>query len=193
MPSPIRALALLSVGLFAFPAAAQQPASGIERPELLLPAAVAPPATRPAVQPETWHVDLMLGLPGGVRVQRNLCEGPWMLEGFVGLELIILPAVGVGVRRQCVFVEGTCNALLINPGLDIYGCYVPGSIGFLHGGDPARVAVGGIADVDIVWRHTLSDGADVHFGLKLGVGAVTVPHGGSGPVGVAALYVGWGF
>src|SRR5262249_16729295 len=146
-------------------------------------------------EPRRWHVDLLLGLPGGLRAQRALGSSPWMIEGFAGLELIF-PVLGLGVRRRFTLVEGTCNALLINPGIDVYLVAFPtsGGGGLAPGSGSLGVSAGGalIADVDLVWRRASGDGVESQFGLKLGAGPVA-GHRAPPVMPVVGLYLGWGF
>ncbi len=199
MRSPACLLALLVTGLFAPLAGAQVPHPFIDLADLAPITLAAPPTPDPAPpgQPSVWYIDLVLGFPTGLRAQKALCESPWMLEGFLGLE-VILPTVGVGARRQCVLLDGTCDALLVNPGIDAYLAYVPSLPTFdfdrMGGGSTAGGVAGALAaDVDVVWRHTFSGGTQTRIGLKLGVGAASRFHHGAIALPLAALFLGWGF
>jgi hypothetical protein len=158
-----------------------------------------PPPSRDAAlseRPQPWQVDLLLGLPGGVRVQRAVGDSPWLIEGFAGLELI-LPTVGLGIRRRFTVLEGTCNALLINPGIDAYLVVLPESHGggLAPGGGSLTLGAGlaVIADIDLVWRRAIGDGVESQFGLKLGAGPVASHRARGVVVPVVGLFLGWGF
>jgi hypothetical protein len=200
MPSPARVLAAVSfLVLLTSLASAQHPGSFPDTPGVIPSDWLPPPApsSSPALSggPLPWHVDLLLGLPGGLRVQRTLGGSPWMIEGFAGLELI-LPTAGLGLRRQCVLLEGDCNALTINPGVDAYVALLPTGhgTGLAPGGGYFTWGAGGavVGDVDVVWRHAIGDGAESQLGLKLGMGGVA-GHRIRALVPVAGVFIGWGF
>jgi hypothetical protein len=198
MPLHARLLAApLLLALFAPFAPAQHPGNFPDTPAVIPSELMPPPTPSSASLPEVplpWQVDLILGFPSGVRAQRTLFGGPWMVEGFAGLELI-LPAAGLGFRRQCVVLEGACNALMINPGSDFYLCALPHATSW---GDRGSGSVGWrgagavITDIDLIWRHAVGNGAESQVGLKLGAGPVFSRHG-SGVVPVVGLFLGWGF
>ena len=196
MPSPARFLCLVLLALFCPPAGAQPPsyfpdAAGVIPSEWL--SAPAPPTTSHTDGPCFWHVDLLLGFPLGLRAQRALGEGPWLVEGFVGLAALS-PTAGVGARRQWALLEGNSNVLMVNPGIDAYlSDIVQVHSGGLFG--PSISTRGGgalVADVDLVWRHTLAGGGESQLGLKVG-GGPCLGVKGTVVLPVVALYFGWGF
>ena len=121
-----------------------------------------------------WSVDLLLGLPTGVRVKRFFNDDAaagWMGEGFAGFELI-LPMFGGGVRYAYAPWIGRYNVISISPGVDAYllpNVYKNAN-GFFGGGGPS--AYGLIAvDVDVSWRHVYTDAISGEFGFKIGMAA----------------------
>ncbi len=87
-----------------------------------------------------WSVDLLLGLPTGVRFQRSLGDDigrDWLIEGFVGLDFVIFPTVGCGLRRRLMALRGEHDALVLSPGVGAYLLYNTlhdGSLGWFGGG-----------------------------------------------------------
>src|SRR5262245_55448060 len=136
------------------PAAAQSPAAWPPDPTRLAPPAErfhAPdPLPPPAVDRACpWSLDFILGLPTGFRLQRGLdADRHWLVEGFVGFELIF-PTAGVGLRwafTPCCSAE---DALTISPGVDVYLLYnvLHDGSDWFHGGP--RVVGLAAADVDV--------------------------------------------
>jgi hypothetical protein len=123
---------------------------------------------------KTWGIDLMLGLPAGVRLFCELgAPTHWLpeVEAFAGL-YIIVPMVGGGLRWQCTPLCGECNALVVRPGFDGYVLENPfyGSEGWFGGGPHYQ----GMAatDVDLVWQHWFDRHWSGEIGLKVGAGAI---------------------
>jgi hypothetical protein len=181
-------IALLLSVLIAGPALAQTPALlppdtpgaalPIERESA--PAVFAPPlATPPSPR---WSLDALVGLPTGLRAQRQLGESAWVAEGVAGL-YVILPMFGGGLRRCCTPLSGESNALCLSPGFDAYLI----STGF----DGKRY--GGLlsVDVDILWRHTYGKRCLGDLGVKLGAGVIGAERGAVLPV--AGLFGGLRF
>lgn len=133
------------------------------------------PASPAGPTPREWSVDFIFGLPMGMRAQRSLGEdgsSPWLVEGFLGFELIF-PGVGAGVRRRLELFRGTSNTLLVSPGVDGYLFYdYFSSIGGWFGGGPPCIGLLG-GDIDLIWEHRASERWEGLFGLKLGAGAET--------------------
>lgn len=156
------------------------------------PATAAPPVFLAEAQPGPWSVQLILGLPTGIRVQREIdgTDGRWIGEGFVGLEGI-LPMFGGGARRRLSGWGGDCDALELNFGAGAYLLLNPYSLSgnsFLAGGSSSALAV--LGDVELVWRHAFS-GAASEFGLRLGAGPAFGR--GWGVVPIAGIFFGLRF
>jgi hypothetical protein len=190
---PARCLAVSLLALLAPLASAQHSSSFPDTPGVIPSAALPPPTSEQATlfdRPPPWHVDLLLGFPAGLRVQRALGDSPLMVEGFAGLEVIV-PTAALGLRWQGQVLQGACNALLVNPGVDAYVASYPR--GTWGRGSSWRTTGGGGADVDLVWRHALGDHAEGHVGLKVGL----VAGGGSQRthfvLPVLGVFMGWGF
>jgi hypothetical protein len=167
-----------------------------DAPGLVLPAAGSDTAS-PFLLPPTretsspWSVDLLLGLPTGVRAQCVLdADGDrvWLAEGVVGFELI-MPLVGGGVRRRFTAPCGEYDALILSPGMGVYLLINPLADNDFFGGPPVAGLVA--ADVDFVWRHAYPGGWDGRLGLKLGAGAGYGSSWGIGPV--VSVFAGWQF
>jgi len=148
-----------------------------------------PDGPRPIFDP-AWSVDLLVGAPTGIRLQRTLDgtdpDHPWAAEGFVGVHAIF-PAFGGGVRKtvsrawsgwdQFVVAPGVDAFLLINPDRDVFGG--AGALPFVT------------FDVDLVWRHEFYPGGCGEVGVKLGAGVGFGERIGVLPV--VALFGGWRF
>lgn len=122
-----------------------------------------PPA---APVPGRWHCDWLVGLPTGLRSQLRLNDDPaeaWLIEGFLGVE-IILPTAGAGVRRRFVCRDDGRWSHSISPGVGCYAVYA------VLGG-----AVAVVGDVDFIWSKRTDNGGSFDCGLKLGAGP---GHGG---------------
>jgi len=129
-----------------------------------------------------WSVDLLIGLPTGVRVQRAIQDDPsWVVEGVVGLEAIF-PVFGGGVRRRFTVVTADCEEFLVSPGIDAFLALSPSDDLFGSSAVPLIVA-----DVDLAWRHHFTLGNCGEIGLKVGLGV------GFGVIPQVALYGGWRF
>jgi hypothetical protein len=137
-----------------------------------------------------WSVDLLLGLPTGVRVQRDLLgddQVALLAEGFLGFDLLD-PTLGAGARARFVVTHAAGDALFLNPGVDFYGLLGLQSGGFFSGHSDSFGLITG--DVDLSWQHCWGDW-DGELGVKLGAGAVL--GNGNGWVPVIALFGGLRF
>lgn len=159
-----------------------QPA--VPPPPVGTPLVVDAPATE--FEPAVWQIDVLVGAPLGVRVQRRLGDSRVWAEGGAGLYLVF-PTAFAGVRYDGRVYEGRRHAVLIRPGADaalVYAWSLFGSKDTLAG-----MVVG---DVDLVWRRLAVDGGALELGLKLGVG-VPVTRGVRGVLPIAALIGGFSF
>jgi hypothetical protein len=135
------------------------------------PGAGSLPDTGLGAQP--WSVNLLLGFPTGVRVQRMLGDDlgrDWLVEGFAGVELIY-PMAGGGIRRRLTPFRGDRDSLTVSPGVDVYVIYnlLHDAGGWYSGG---HVATGLItADLEIFWHHAFNDRCGAQLGLNLGAGS----------------------
>jgi hypothetical protein len=148
------------------------------------PTAPAPPLGAPPSP--RWSLDLLVGLPTGLRVQRRLGESACFVEGVAAL-YVILPMLGGGFRHCCTLLSGENNALCLSPGIDAYLLEIP-SDGKHHGG----LLTG---DVDILWRHTYGKRWQGDLGVKLGAGAAVFGRSSGGvlPAPVVCLFGGLRF
>lgn len=140
-----------------------------------------------------WRVDLLIGLPTGIRAQHTFAgddRRAWLAEGFVGLEAIF-PSVGGGIRRRYAPCCGKNNALIVSPGLDAYLLINP--LSNFDGSFGGGAAIGGLftADVDLIWQHGFSERWGGELGLKLGVGLGVADSAGILPV--ASVFAGCRF
>jgi hypothetical protein len=143
---------------------------------------------------DPWAVDGLLGVPTGIRLQRDLLSDDGralVAEGFFGLE-VICPTAGLGARCRLPLCRGECDSLVVAPGADAYILLNPfpaGGRDVLFGGPAALPLFTG--DVDLLWRHRWGNYGEGECGLKLGAGAV---RGDSWVViPVASLIGGWCF
>jgi hypothetical protein len=137
-----------------------------------------PPATQESLR-SGWGANLLLGLPTGVRLQKELDSGPdpaFVLEGFVGL-FVVLPTVGGGIRYRCSPIQGRTDCLFLSPGVDAYVLFYPShreSDGWFSDNPPNEFGpqVFGLVsvDVDCAWQHRFGRHADGELGVKLGGG-----------------------
>jgi hypothetical protein len=101
-----------------------------------------------------WQVDLLIGLPSGVRVQRELIPGRIWAEAGAGVYVIVGTAF-VGLRGEGRIFESASTALLVRPGVDAY--YVQGFIDHDRGGhyfNSNTESLGAVAiDIDFQWRQ----------------------------------------
>lgn len=121
-----------------------------------------------------WAMDVLLGLPTGVRVQRVLTDkGGFLVEGFAGFNMIVFPTVGAGFRQRWTPVCTDKFAFSVSPGVDAYLItnILQNGGGFLGGGPDGYVLIAG--DVDLTWCVRCGDGWGSEAGLKLGVGALS--------------------
>jgi hypothetical protein len=142
-------------------------------PALTEPVAPLPiqPANGPERLGETWGMDLVFGLPTGLRVQGFLGStegsGP-VVEGFAGL-YAIFPMIGGGFRWQGKPWCGAHDALIISPGIDANLLINPLSYDGWFG-SPRHVGSLFGTDLDCLWRHRYGSRCTGDLGLKLGVG-----------------------
>jgi hypothetical protein len=120
-----------------------------------------------------WSVDVLLGIETGIRLKRcingNKSYG-WMAEAFVGLDYVLFPAAGVGLRYGMAPWTGRHNSLSISPGVDVHVLANPFSnVGGLFGFGPTGFGLI-TADVDLSWRHVYTDSFSGEIGFKLGAG-----------------------
>jgi hypothetical protein len=128
-----------------------------------------------------WSVDLLAGLPTGVRVQHSLGDDlgrDWLIEGFAGLDYVIFPMAGAGIRRRLTPFRGDHDALVISPGLGFYLLY--DGIGWFGGG-PSTVEMLAL-DVEVSWQHDFNERSGGQLGLRLGGGGVWGERGGFLPI-----------
>ena len=166
------ALALAPLGLP--PAAAQGPpdwgpsAWGVPPPPAydLAPPPLAVPAPPAAEWEDAAGVEVLLGLPTGVRLQALVAHHDnhaLLLECFAGLDVLIVPTFGAGARWSWAPLCGSHDALALRPGLDVY--YLINPDPGLFSSDTAFWLVG--ADVELVWLHERK-GRCGELGLDLG-------------------------
>jgi hypothetical protein len=121
---------------------------------------------------QPWSVNLLLGFPTGVRVQRSLGDDigrDWLVEGFGGLELIF-PMAGGGIRRRFTPFRGDRDSLTVSPGLDVYVLYnsLRDGVGWYSGGPVTTGLI--TADREIFWHHAFNDRCGAQLGVNLGAG-----------------------
>lgn len=143
-----------------------------------------------------WRADLLVGVPTGLRVQKQLGESRVWLEGGAGAYLI-LPTVFAGIRTEGRIVETKHHMLSVRPGLDVY--YMQG---YDYQSDYARYRlydtghvptyVTPALDFDFEWRLRWAEQFHSTCGLKLGCG-VAISHDRSFVVPIAALTVGFNY
>src|SRR5262249_9191046 len=92
------------------------------------PVLTAPPPV-PAAPPDSalspWSLDVMFGLPTGIRAQRVLFEiegRATLIEGFAGLEAIF-PLAGGGLRERFTLLHKRGHDLTLSPGVSAYAVY----------------------------------------------------------------------
>jgi hypothetical protein len=183
----LAALALVPASAWAQPPSSFPDTAGVIPPEWIN----APVRTGQGDSRSPWHMDLLFGLPLGVRAQRDIGDTPWVCEGFLGL-VLINPSVGAGLRRRCVLYQGETRSFMVNPGVDAYLSAIAdfSGIGNAMGGGGGGGGTGGFfsADVDLIWSHAGACGSDSRLGVKLG-GAV----GTGGALPIASFFLGWSF
>src|SRR5579862_9393905 len=125
-----------------------------------------------------WSMDLLIGFPTGVRVQRSLGDSDWLLEGFAGLDIIVFPMAGGGIRRRLTPFRATHDSLELSPGFGAYVLYNTFHNGGLWiYGNPSTFELLA-ADLDILWKHDFSDRCGGQFGFRLGAAANLSSYGG---------------
>jgi hypothetical protein len=138
----------------------------------------------PQYRPGRANLDVLVGLPLGVRFQAPLWRSEstaWMVEASAGL-LFIFPTTEVGLRRQWALWCGSENQVVVAPGAGVYATYNPFHHGDLFfGGPPWWVTP--FVDVDLVWQRQSG-----LLGLKLGVAA-----GDRIGFPLAGIFGGWQF
>jgi hypothetical protein len=151
---------------------------------------VAPITPAPATEQHggPWSVDVLLGAPLGVRVQRTLgadSDGLFRIEAFAGT-YFIFPEVAAGLRMNIPCFRGERNELVLSPGVDIY------LLDDWLWWDGERTLSAVAADVEFTWRHTFENTLQSEVGLKLG--AMTgAEHPGRGVLPIVALFGGFTF
>ena len=138
-----------------------------------------------AFDPARWQVDLMMGAPIAVRVQRQIGDSKLWGEAGAGLYLV-WPIAYAGLRVDAIMFENRRHEVLFRPGVDVSWVYAfrlfdrDRSVGFI------------LADADFVWRRKTTDGGSTQIGLKLGV-AAPLTSGASGVFPTVALLYGFTF
>ena len=137
------------------------------------------------LDPARWQVDLLLGAPVSLRVQRQIGDSKVWGEAGAGL-YIVWPMVYAGLRVDAKMFESRRHEVLFRPGVDVAWVYSyrifesDRTVGFL------------LADADFVWRRKSTDGGATEIGLKLGV-AAPVTRGAKGVFPIVALLYGFSF
>jgi hypothetical protein len=176
-------------------ARAQAPSAFTVAPDLTAPRVDLDRAASLAEEPPSalWAVDLLLGVPTGVRISVGPAAPNTFvpaLEGFAGF-YVILPMAGAGLRWSLSPVAGERDALLVRPGIDAYALDNPFDSGGWFGGGPRGIGV--IAgDVEFIWQHHFDRRWSGELGLKLGAGTVFSSRvSGVAPIG--AIFLGFHF
>jgi hypothetical protein len=186
-------LSLACFFVFALAASAQTPPpvqivsspDPVEHPSLIHGPAelLAPPEASPHWG-GPWGLDLVFGLPTGVRVQKSLSANEnqtLVVEGFAGLHYVICPTLGGGIRWRWAPICGPRDALILSPGVDAYFLLVP-----LNSTGAAGLVT---ADLDCAWRHKYSAGLVGEVGVKVGAG-IAFANGSIG-LPIVAVYTGF--
>jgi hypothetical protein len=151
------------------------------------------PAPREEPPRTLFGVDLLLGLPSGVRISFGPATlNTWVpaLEGFAGLYLI-LPTAGAGLRWSLSPLTNAHDALVLRPGIDVYALDNPFDTGgWLSGGSRGLGVIAG--DAEFIWHHHFDWGLGGELGLKFGAGAVFSPRA-SGVMPIGAIFLGFHF
>jgi hypothetical protein len=132
------------------------------------PAAVADPGPCPG---HPWSIDLLLGTQTGLRAKRFF-DGEkgygWMIEASAGLDYVLFPFLGGGLRYGFAPYQGRYNSFSISPGVDLHAVANPfHNVGGWFGGGPTGFGLVNY-DVDLSWRHVYTDSCSGELGLKLG-------------------------
>ncbi len=171
------ACGVLSSTLFGLASAAAQAPQALPDGVLTPPSASLPASAEPRPAPledptaRRWGLDVLIGVPAGARLFRELGEPGGSapeIEAFAGL-YIIAPLLGGGLRWHFVPWCGASHALVFRPGVDGYALLNP-SHTWLDSG-PAWLPVVA-ADADCVWQHRVSERCSFEFGCKLGAALV---------------------
>ena len=115
-----------------------------------------------------WGLDVVFGLPTGVRLFRELTpagDQGLEIEAFAGI-YVIDPMLGGGLRWHFTPYHGECNSIILRPGVDGYVLFNP-LFGLLGGNKMIGVAA---VDVDLVWQHEINRRCTTEFGFKVGAG-----------------------
>ena len=135
--------------------------------------------------PARWQVDLLLGAPLAVRVQRQIGDSRVWGEAGAGF-YIVWPMAYAGLRVDAKMFESRRHEVLFRPGVDVAWVYAiqlfqrNRTVGFI------------LADADFVWRRKSTDGGATEIGLKLGVGA-PLTSGAKGVFPIVGLLYGFTF
>jgi hypothetical protein len=128
------------------------------------PGELPPPDPESALLPAApWRVDLLVGLPTALRLQRTLGtanESPFVGELVVGFEWLF-PTFGAGIRYHFTPDQERRDCLRISPGIDAYVLDWPG-----YDGGSSYMAS---ADIDFLWEHYWGKYFGTEMGIKLGI------------------------
>ena len=129
------------------------------------------PLFEPAVACEPdplWRVDLLLGAPTGIRLQRQLDSRRLWAEFGAGFYLA-WPTVFAGLRSEGPIFNGHSDLLSVRPGITAF--YLQGWEE-RHGRhwDVIDTAMMVALDFDLSWRHRWSSHFHSSLALKLGAG-----------------------
>ena len=136
--------------------------------------------------PARWQVDLLLGAPLAVRVQRQIGDSKVWGEAAVGL-YAIFPMTYAGFRMDAKLFESRRHEVLIRPGVDVALVYAFNLFG------RSRTVGLVLADADFVWHRKTSDGGATEIGLKLGVAVPLTSSNTANVLPIVALLYGFTF
>jgi hypothetical protein len=137
------------------------------------PAEVAPaPAVDSVPCPgHPWSIDFLLGTQTAVRARRFFDAEKgygWMFTASAGLDYVLFPFAGAGLRYGFTPYRGRYNSFSISPGVDLHAVYNTfHSGGGWIGGGPTGFGMVNY-DVDLSWRQVYGNSASGEIGLKLG-------------------------
>jgi hypothetical protein len=155
-----------------------------------------PPAAAVVIDPgpvcqTRGSFDILAGVFTGLRYQAMVgAGGPWSAEVYGGFTAVVLPTVGVGIRRRAFATNDPSDLLTVSPGIVAYTLFTPWDLNHDNG------TVGGavVLDVDFTWKHLFSRNFEGNLGVKVGAGVVfgrggVVPY----PIPVCSVFFGCGF